>query len=310
MYDIPYQIRHTSFLRGRMLHYVGITIVAIGVLFSHTAEADIIVQHPQNVTVIEGTPLTLPCSVNASYDGATVAWVRDGTVVLDVGTDPGYEWDLSNNDTDNYDLRITHPDVEVDNTIFACRVSWQGQDFLSENAHVLVAVAPMDAYFVDADGNPITERLVLEPNVNFTATCYVRNGNPASYIPTESNEITQCASVREAKSSFLDIVIDSQPGDRNNTLTMFAQFTWVTTNDPCLVGGSFSCSGYNLVNENNYHTASIYYDFKSTPEVSIKDYVEEIALDETEGVTLQCTGNGVAPLTIQWFKVTYKNRCG
>uniref|UniRef100_A0A672IS22 Kirre like nephrin family adhesion molecule 3 n=1 Tax=Salarias fasciatus TaxID=181472 RepID=A0A672IS22_SALFA len=130
-------------------------------------------QQPQDLVVVAGQPVTLPCSI-PGYQGV-VLWIKDG-LALGVGRDlsgyPRYTV-IGDHSSGEYHLRIQHVEL-MDDSVFECQAVQAAMR--SRPARLTVLVPPEEPVI---SGGPVVSLRAGDP---LNLTCHADNAKPAASI--------------------------------------------------------------------------------------------------------------------------------
>uniref|UniRef100_A0AAR2KK93 Ig-like domain-containing protein n=1 Tax=Pygocentrus nattereri TaxID=42514 RepID=A0AAR2KK93_PYGNA len=144
--------------------YCGLTKFRVLAMFS---------QQPQDLVVVAGQPVTLPCSI-PGYHGV-VLWIKDG-LALGVGRDlsgyPRYTV-VGDHSTGEHHLRIQRVEL-MDDAVFECQAIQAAMR--SRPARLTVLVPPEDPVI---EGGPVVSLRAGDP---LNLTCHADNAKPAASI--------------------------------------------------------------------------------------------------------------------------------
>ncbi|XP_051580490.1 kin of IRRE-like protein 3 isoform X3 [Myxocyprinus asiaticus] len=130
-------------------------------------------QQPQDLVVVAGQPVTLPCSI-PGYHGI-VLWIKDG-LALGVGRDlsgyPRYAV-VGDHGSGEYHLRIQRVEL-MDDAVFECQAIQAAMR--SRPARLTVLVPPEDPAII---GGPVVSLRAGDP---LNLTCHADNAKPAASI--------------------------------------------------------------------------------------------------------------------------------
>uniref|UniRef100_A0A674EIY4 Kirre like nephrin family adhesion molecule 3 n=1 Tax=Salmo trutta TaxID=8032 RepID=A0A674EIY4_SALTR len=130
-------------------------------------------QQPQDLVVVAGQPVTLPCSI-PGYHGV-VLWIKDG-LALGVGRDlsgyPRYTV-IGDHSTGEHHLRIQRVEL-MDDAVFECQAIQAAMR--SRSARLSVLVPPEDPVI---RGGPVVSLRAGDP---LNLTCHADNAKPAASI--------------------------------------------------------------------------------------------------------------------------------
>ncbi|KAK3547918.1 hypothetical protein QTP70_001006 [Hemibagrus guttatus] len=148
------------------LHQAGKTESALGALAMFS-------QQPQDLVVVAGQPVTLPCSI-PGYHGV-VLWIKDG-LALGVGRDlsgyPRYTV-IGDHSSGEHHLRIQRVEL-ADDAVFECQAIQAAMR--SRPARLTVLVPPDNPVI---DGGPVVSLRAGDP---LNLTCHADNAKPAASI--------------------------------------------------------------------------------------------------------------------------------
>nr|XP_057935981.1 kin of IRRE-like protein 3 isoform X6 [Doryrhamphus excisus] len=141
-------------------------------IFGYGAEA-MFSQQPQDLVVVAGQPVTLPCSI-PGYHGV-VLWIKDG-LALGVGRDlsgyPRYTV-IGDHGSGEHHLRIQRVEL-MDDAVFECQAVQAAMR--SRPARLTVLVPPEDPII---SGGPVVSLRAGDP---LNLTCHADNAKPAASI--------------------------------------------------------------------------------------------------------------------------------
>ncbi|KAM9800905.1 kin of IRRE-like protein 3 isoform 6-T6 [Neosynchiropus ocellatus] len=130
-------------------------------------------QQPQDLVVVAGQPVTLPCTL-PNYHGV-ILWIKDG-LALGVGRDltgyPRYTV-IGDHRSGEHHLRIEHVEL-MDDAEFECQAIEAGKR--SNRARLTVLVPPEDPII---SGGPVVSLRAGDP---LNLTCHADNAKPAASI--------------------------------------------------------------------------------------------------------------------------------
>ncbi|XP_061828686.1 kin of IRRE-like protein 3 isoform X4 [Nerophis lumbriciformis] len=141
-------------------------------IFAHGAHS-MFSQQPQDLVVVAGQPVTLPCSIT-NYHGV-VLWIKDG-LALGVGRDlsgyPRYTV-IGDHGSGEHHLRIQRVEL-MDDAVFECQAVQAAMR--SRPARLTVLVPPEDPII---SGGPVVSLRAGDP---LNLTCHADNAKPAASI--------------------------------------------------------------------------------------------------------------------------------
>ncbi|XP_061638378.1 kin of IRRE-like protein 3 isoform X9 [Phyllopteryx taeniolatus] len=141
-------------------------------IFGHGVES-MFSQQPQDLVVVAGQPVTLPCSI-PGYHGV-VLWIKDG-LALGVGRDlsgyPRYTV-IGDHGSGEHHLRIQRVEL-MDDAVFECQAVQAAMR--SRPARLTVLVPPEDPVI---SGGPVVSLRAGDP---LNLTCHADNAKPAASI--------------------------------------------------------------------------------------------------------------------------------
>uniref|UniRef100_A0A8C5B3F6 Kirre like nephrin family adhesion molecule 3 n=1 Tax=Gadus morhua TaxID=8049 RepID=A0A8C5B3F6_GADMO len=235
-------------------------------------------QQPQDLVVVAGQPVTLPCSI-PGYNGV-VLWIKDG-LALGVGRDlsgyPRYTV-IGDHSTGEHHLRIQRVEL-MDDAIFECQAIQAAMR--SRPARLTVLVAPEDPVI---SGGPVVSLRAGDP---LNLTCHADNAKPAaSIIWIRNGEVLNGAMY--SKTLLRD-------GRRESTVsTLYLSPTNMET------GQQIICKASNKAVPNGKET-SVTIDIQHLPLVNLS--VEPQPILEGNLVKFHCSAKANPPVTLyRWAK--------
>ncbi|XP_056467467.1 kin of IRRE-like protein 3 [Gadus chalcogrammus] len=244
---------------------------------AHGSEA-MFSQQPQDLVVVAGQPVTLPCSI-PGYNGV-VLWIKDG-LALGVGRDlsgyPRYTV-IGDHSTGEHHLRIQRVEL-MDDAIFECQAIQAAMR--SRPARLTVLVAPEDPVI---SGGPVVSLRAGDP---LNLTCHADNAKPAaSIIWIRNGEVLNGAMY--SKTLLRD-------GRRESTVsTLYLSPTNMET------GQQIICKASNKAVPNGKET-SVTIDIQHLPLVNLS--VEPQPILEGNLVKFHCSAKANPPVTLyRWAK--------
>ncbi|CAL8351261.1 unnamed protein product [Lota lota] len=235
-------------------------------------------QQPQDLVVVAGQPVTLPCSI-PGYHGV-VLWIKDG-LALGVGRDlsgyPRYTV-IGDHSTGEHHLRIQRVEL-MDDAIFECQAIQAAMR--SRPARLTVLVAPEDPVI---SGGPVVSLRAGDP---LNLTCHADNAKPAaSIIWIRNGEVLNGAMY--SKTLLRD-------GRRESTVsTLYLSPTNMET------GQQIICKASNKAVPNGKET-SVTIDIQHLPLVNLS--VEPQPILEGNLVKFHCSAKANPPVTLyRWAK--------
>ncbi|XP_053278117.1 kin of IRRE-like protein 3 [Pleuronectes platessa] len=278
---LPTSISHspTAFCRFCPLHSpVMIPWVLLLLWISgHGAEA-VFSQQPQDLVVVAGQPVTLPCTI-PGYHGV-VLWIKDG-LALGVGRDlagyPRYTV-IGDHGSGEHHLRIQRVEL-MDDAVFECQAVQAAMR--SRPARLTVLVPPEDPVI---SGGPVVSLRAGDP---LNLTCHADNAKPAaSIIWIRNGEVLNGAMY--SKSLLRD-------GRRESTVsTLYLSASNIET------GQQIICKASNKAVPNGKET-SVTIDIQHLPLVNLS--VEPQPVQEGNPVKFHCSAKANPPVTLyRWAK--------
>uniref|UniRef100_A0A3B3INS6 Kirre like nephrin family adhesion molecule 3 n=1 Tax=Oryzias latipes TaxID=8090 RepID=A0A3B3INS6_ORYLA len=235
-------------------------------------------QQPQDLVVVAGQPVTLPCSI-PGYHGI-VLWIKDG-LALGVGRDlsgyPRYTV-IGDHGSGEHHLRIQRVEL-MDDAVFECQAVQAAMR--SRPARLTVLVPPDDPVI---GGGPVVSLRAGDP---LNLTCHADNAKPAaSIIWMRNGEVLNGAMYSKA------LVRD---GRRESTVsTLYLSPSNIET------GQQIICRASNKAVPNGKE-ASVTIDIQHLPLVNLS--VEPQAVLEGSLVRFQCSAKANPPVTLyRWAK--------
>uniref|UniRef100_A0A8C5FLU5 Kirre like nephrin family adhesion molecule 3 n=1 Tax=Gadus morhua TaxID=8049 RepID=A0A8C5FLU5_GADMO len=235
-------------------------------------------EQPQDLVVVAGQPVTLPCSI-PGYNGV-VLWIKDG-LALGVGRDlsgyPRYTV-IGDHSTGEHHLRIQRVEL-MDDAIFECQAIQAAMR--SRPARLTVLVAPEDPVI---SGGPVVSLRAGDP---LNLTCHADNAKPAaSIIWIRNGEVLNGAMY--SKTLLRD-------GRRESTVsTLYLSPTNMET------GQQIICKASNKAVPNGKET-SVTIDIQHLPLVNLS--VEPQPILEGNLVKFHCSAKANPPVTLyRWAK--------
>ncbi|XP_030236546.1 kin of IRRE-like protein 3 isoform X2 [Gadus morhua] len=248
---------------------------------AHGSEA-MFSQQPQDLVVVAGQPVTLPCSI-PGYNGV-VLWIKDG-LALGVGRDlsgyPRYTV-IGDHSTGEHHLRIQRVEL-MDDAIFECQAIQAAMR--SRPARLTVLVAPEDPVI---SGGPVVSLRAGDP---LNLTCHADNAKPAaSIIWIRNGEV-----LNGAMYSKVSIETLLRDGRRESTVsTLYLSPTNMET------GQQIICKASNKAVPNGKET-SVTIDIQHLPLVNLS--VEPQPILEGNLVKFHCSAKANPPVTLyRWAK--------
>ncbi|CAL8360822.1 unnamed protein product [Merluccius merluccius] len=235
-------------------------------------------QQPQDLVVVAGQPVTLPCSI-PGYNGV-VLWIKDG-LALGVGRDlsgyPRYTV-IGDHNTGEHHLRIQRVEL-MDDAMFECQAIQAAMR--SRPARLTVLVPPEDPVI---SGGPVVSLRAGDP---LNLTCHANNAKPAaSIIWIRNGEVLNGAMY--SKTLLRD-------GRRESTVsTLYLSPTNMET------GQQIICKASNKAVPNGKET-SVTIDIQHLPLVNLS--VEPQTILEGNLVKFHCSAKANPPVTLyRWAK--------
>uniref|UniRef100_A0A6Q2XPA4 Ig-like domain-containing protein n=1 Tax=Esox lucius TaxID=8010 RepID=A0A6Q2XPA4_ESOLU len=235
-------------------------------------------QQPQDLVVVAGQPVTLPCSI-PGYHGV-VLWIKDG-LALGVGRDlsgyPRYTV-IGDQSTGEHHLRIQHVEI-MDDAVFECQAIQAAMR--SRPARLTVLVPPEDPVI---SGGPMVSLRAGDP---LNLTCHADNAKPAaSIIWIRNGEVLNGAMY--SKTLLRD-------GMRERTVsTLYLSASNIET------GQQIICRASNKAVPNGKET-SVIIDIQHLPLVNLS--VEPQPILEGNMIQFHCSAKANPPVTMyRWAK--------
>ncbi|XP_041734543.1 kin of IRRE-like protein 3 isoform X4 [Coregonus clupeaformis] len=235
-------------------------------------------QQPQDLVVVAGQPVTLPCSI-PGYHGV-VLWIKDG-LALGVGRDlsgyPRYTV-IGDHSTGEHHLRIQRVEL-MDDAVFECQAIQAAMR--SRPARLTVLVPPEDPVI---SGGPVVSLRAGDP---LNLTCHADNAKPAaSIIWIRNGEVLNGAMY--SKTLLRD-------GRRESTVsTLYLSASNIET------GQQIICRASNKAVPNGKET-SVNIDIQHLPLVNLS--VEPQPILEGNLVKFHCSAKANPPVTLyRWAK--------
>ncbi|XP_061575034.1 kin of IRRE-like protein 3 isoform X4 [Cololabis saira] len=243
----------------------------------HGAEA-VFSQQPQDLVVVAGQPVTLPCTI-PGYHGV-VLWIKDG-LALGVGRDlsgyPRYTV-IGDHGSGEHHLRIQRVEL-MDDAVFECQAV--AAAMRSRPARLTVLVPPDDPVI---SGGPVVSLRAGDP---LNLTCHADNAKPAaSIIWIRNGEVLNGAMY--SKTLLRD-------GRRESTVSvLYLSPSNIET------GQQISCKASNKAVPNGKET-SVTIDIQHLPLVNLS--VEPQPVLEGNLVKFHCSAKANPPVTLyRWAK--------
>ncbi|XP_045930254.1 kin of IRRE-like protein 3 isoform X1 [Micropterus dolomieu] len=243
----------------------------------HGAEA-MFSQQPQDLVVVAGQPVTLPCTI-PGYHGV-VLWIKDG-LALGVGRDlsgyPRYTV-IGDHGSGEHHLRIQRVEL-MDDAVFECQAVQAAMR--SRPARLTVLVPPEDPVI---SGGPVVSLRAGDP---LNLTCHADNAKPAaSIIWIRNGEVLNGAMY--SKTLLRD-------GRRESTVsTLYLSPSNIET------GQQIICKASNKAVPNGKET-SVTIDIQHLPHVNLS--VEPQPVLEGNLVKFHCSAKANPPVTLyRWAK--------
>ncbi|XP_054649798.1 kin of IRRE-like protein 3 isoform X8 [Dunckerocampus dactyliophorus] len=250
-------------------------------IFGHGAEA-MFSQQPQDLVVVAGQPVTLPCSI-PGYHGV-VLWIKDG-LALGVGRDlsgyPRYTV-IGDHGSGEHHLRIQRVEL-MDDAVFECQAVQAAMR--SRPARLTVLVPPEDPII---SGGPVVSLRAGDP---LNLTCHADNAKPAaSIIWIRNGEVLNGAMY--SKVSLETLLRD---GRRETTVsTLYLSPSNIET------GQQIICKASNKAVPNGKES-SVTIDIQHLPLVNLS--VEPQPVLEGNLVRFHCSAKANPPVTLyRWAK--------
>ncbi|XP_068441278.1 kin of IRRE-like protein 3 isoform X9 [Clinocottus analis] len=246
-------------------------------IFGHGAAA-MFSQQPQDLVVVAGQPVTLPCTI-PGYHGV-VLWIKDG-LALGVGRDlagyPRYTV-IGDHGSGEHHLRIQRVEL-MDDSVFECQAVQAAMR--SRPARLTVLVPPEDPVI---SGGPVVSLRAGDP---LNLTCHADNAKPAaSIIWIRNGEVLNGATY--SKTLLRD-------GRRESTVsTLYLSPSNIET------GQQIICKASNKAVPNGKET-SVTIDIQHLPLVNLS--VEPQPVLEGNIVKFHCSAKANPPVTLyRWAK--------
>ncbi|XP_074535812.1 kin of IRRE-like protein 3 isoform X11 [Halichoeres trimaculatus] len=247
----------------------------------HGAEA-MFSQQPQDLVVVAGQPVTLPCTI-PGYHGV-VLWIKDG-LALGVGRDlsgyPRYTV-IGDHGSGEHHLRIQRVEL-MDDAVFECQAVQAAMR--SRPARLTVLVPPEDPII---SGGPVVSLRAGDP---LNLTCHADNAKPAaSIIWIRNGEV-----LNGAMYSKVSIETLLRDGRRESTVsTLYLSPSNIET------GQQIICKASNKAVPNGKET-SVTIDIQHLPLVNLS--VEPQPVLEGNLVKFHCSAKANPPVTLyRWAK--------
>ncbi|XP_056297942.1 kin of IRRE-like protein 3 isoform X4 [Pseudoliparis swirei] len=235
-------------------------------------------QQPQDLVVVAGQPVTLPCSI-PGYHGV-VLWIKDG-LALGVGRDlagyPRYTV-IGDHSSGEHHLRIQRVEL-MDDSVFECQAVQAAMR--SRPARLTVLVPPEDPVI---GGGPVVGLRAGDP---LNLTCHADNAKPAaSIIWIRNGEVLNGATY--SKTLLRD-------GRRESTMsTLYLSSSNIET------GQQIICKASNKAVPNGKET-SVTIDIQHLPLVNLS--VEPQPVLEGNLIKFHCSAKANPPVTLyRWAK--------
>ncbi|XP_035242060.1 kin of IRRE-like protein 3 isoform X1 [Anguilla rostrata] len=252
-------------------------VFLLGWLLGHGVNA-MFSQQPQDLVVVAGQPVTLPCSI-PGYHGV-VLWIKDG-LALGVGRDlsgyPRYSV-VGDHGSGEHHLRIQRVEL-TDDAVFECQAIQAAMR--SRTARLTVLVPPEDPII---NGAPVISLRAGDP---LNLTCHADNAKPAaSIIWIRNGEVLNGAMY--SKTLLRD-------GRRESTVsTLYISASNIET------GQQITCRASNKAVPNGKET-SVTIDIQHLPLVNLS--VEPQPILEGNLVKFHCSAKANPPVThYRWAK--------
>uniref|UniRef100_A0A8C7WJI6 Kirre like nephrin family adhesion molecule 3 n=1 Tax=Oncorhynchus mykiss TaxID=8022 RepID=A0A8C7WJI6_ONCMY len=253
-------------------------LFGLGVCASLFGLGAMFTQQPQDLVVVAGQPVTLPCSI-PGYHGV-VLWIKDG-LALGVGRDlsgyPRYTV-IGDHSTGEHHLRIQRVEL-MDDAVFECQAIQAAMR--SRPARLTVLVPPEDPVI---SGGPVVSLRAGDP---LNLTCHADNAKPAaSIIWIRNGEVLNGAMY--SKTLLRD-------GRRESTVsTLYLSASNIET------GQQIICRASNKAVPNGKET-SVNIDIQHLPLVNLS--VEPQPILEGNLVKFHCSAKANPPVTLyRWAK--------
>ncbi|XP_077467272.1 kin of IRRE-like protein 3 isoform X5 [Stigmatopora argus] len=235
-------------------------------------------QQPQDLVVVAGQPVTLPCSI-PGYHGV-VLWIKDG-LALGVGRDlsgyPRYTV-IGDHGSGEHHLRIQRVEL-MDDAVFECQAVQAAMR--SRPARLTVLVPPEDPVI---SGGPVVSLRAGDP---LNLTCHADNAKPAASIIWIRNE--------EVLNGAMYSKTLLRDGRRETTMsTLYLAPNNIET------GQQIICKASNKATPNGKET-SVTIDIQHLPLVNLS--VEPQPVLEGNLVRFHCSAKANPPVTLyRWAK--------
>ncbi|KAF7219237.1 transcript variant X6 [Nothobranchius furzeri] len=256
-----------------VLLLLGISRLGVEAMFS---------QQPQDLVVVAGQPVTLPCTI-PGYHGV-VLWIKDG-LALGVGRDlsgyPRYTV-IGDHGSGEHHLRIQRVEL-MDDAVFECQAVQAAMR--SRPARLTVLVPPDDPVI---SGAPVVSLRAGDP---LNLTCHADNAKPAaSIIWIRNEEVLNGAMYSKVSSETL-----LRDGRRESTVsTLYLSPSNIET------GQQIICKASNKAVPNGKET-SVMIDIQHLPLVNLS--VEPQPVLEGNLVKFHCSAKANPPVTLyRWAK--------
>ncbi|XP_077467275.1 kin of IRRE-like protein 3 isoform X8 [Stigmatopora argus] len=252
-------------------------VVLLMWIFGHGAES-MFSQQPQDLVVVAGQPVTLPCSI-PGYHGV-VLWIKDG-LALGVGRDlsgyPRYTV-IGDHGSGEHHLRIQRVEL-MDDAVFECQAVQAAMR--SRPARLTVLVPPEDPVI---SGGPVVSLRAGDP---LNLTCHADNAKPAASIIWIRNE--------EVLNGAMYSKTLLRDGRRETTMsTLYLAPNNIET------GQQIICKASNKATPNGKET-SVTIDIQHLPLVNLS--VEPQPVLEGNLVRFHCSAKANPPVTLyRWAK--------
>ncbi|XP_033487447.1 kin of IRRE-like protein 3 isoform X10 [Epinephelus fuscoguttatus] len=277
---LPTSISHspTVFRRFCPLHSTAMIPWVLLLLWISGHGAAMFSQQPQDLVVVAGQPVTLPCTI-PGYHGV-VLWIKDG-LALGVGRDlsgyPRYTV-IGDHGSGEHHLRIQRVEL-MDDAVFECQAVQAAMR--SRPARLTVLVPPEDPVI---SGGPVVSLRAGDP---LNLTCHADNAKPAaSIIWIRNGEVLNGAMY--SKTLLRD-------GRRESTVsTLYLSPSNIET------GQQIICKASNKAIPNGKET-SVTIDIQHLPLVNLS--VEPQPVLEGNLVKFHCSAKANPPVTLyRWAK--------
>ncbi|XP_049432305.1 kin of IRRE-like protein 3 isoform X8 [Epinephelus fuscoguttatus] len=281
---LPTSISHspTVFRRFCPLHSTAMIPWVLLLLWISGHGAAMFSQQPQDLVVVAGQPVTLPCTI-PGYHGV-VLWIKDG-LALGVGRDlsgyPRYTV-IGDHGSGEHHLRIQRVEL-MDDAVFECQAVQAAMR--SRPARLTVLVPPEDPVI---SGGPVVSLRAGDP---LNLTCHADNAKPAaSIIWIRNGEVLNGAMY--SKVSMETLLRD---GRRESTVsTLYLSPSNIET------GQQIICKASNKAIPNGKET-SVTIDIQHLPLVNLS--VEPQPVLEGNLVKFHCSAKANPPVTLyRWAK--------